>query len=86
VAHEYDTPKRDLERAGMTLARQPSEAGVDWRLTPTPSSTNLANLFVSNQNPGTGATLWCTNPLVQNDNVTVANGQWGTLSLEIAHA
>jgi len=33
VAHEYDTPERDLERAGMTLERRPSEAGVDWRLT-----------------------------------------------------
>jgi len=33
VAHEYDTPERDLERAGMALSRQPSEAGVDWRLT-----------------------------------------------------
>jgi hypothetical protein len=32
VAHEYDTPERDLERAGMTLARHPSEAGVEWRL------------------------------------------------------
>jgi len=33
VAHEYDTAERDLERAGMTLSRHPSEAGVDWRLT-----------------------------------------------------
>jgi redox-regulated HSP33 family molecular chaperone len=52
----------------------------------TPSSANLANLFVSNQPPGTGATLWTTNPFVQNDNITVTNGQWGTLTLEIAHA
>jgi hypothetical protein len=33
VAHSYDTAERDLERAGMTLSRQPSEAGVEWRLT-----------------------------------------------------
>jgi hypothetical protein len=33
VAHEYDTVERDLERAGITLSRHPSEAGVDWRLT-----------------------------------------------------
>jgi len=33
VAHEYDTVERDLERAGMTLSRHPSEARVDWRLT-----------------------------------------------------
>lgn len=33
MAHEYDTPERDLEQAGMTLSRHPSEAGVDWRLT-----------------------------------------------------
>jgi hypothetical protein len=33
VAPEYDTPERDLERAGMTLSRHPSEAGIDWRLT-----------------------------------------------------
>ncbi len=33
VAHEYDTTERDLERLGMTLARLPSEAGVEWRLT-----------------------------------------------------
>jgi hypothetical protein len=30
---EYDTVDRDLERAGMTLSRLPSEAGIDWRLT-----------------------------------------------------
>lgn len=29
----YDTDERDLERAGMTLSRHPSEAGIDWRLT-----------------------------------------------------
>jgi CHAD domain-containing protein len=33
VAHDYDTPDRDLERVGMTLSRLPSEAGVEWRLT-----------------------------------------------------
>jgi CHAD domain-containing protein len=33
VVHEYDTPDRDLERLGLTLARLPSEAGVEWRLT-----------------------------------------------------
>ena len=33
MAHEYDPAERDLERAGMTLSRHPSEAGVDWRLT-----------------------------------------------------
>jgi len=33
VAHEYDTAGRDLERAGITLSRHPSGAGVDWRLT-----------------------------------------------------
>ena len=33
MEHEYDTAERDLERAGMTLSRHPSEAGVDWRLT-----------------------------------------------------
>jgi hypothetical protein len=33
VAHEYDTAARDLERVGMTLAQQPTEAGVGWRLT-----------------------------------------------------
>jgi hypothetical protein len=33
VAHGYDTAERDLEQAGMTLVRQPSEAGVEWRLT-----------------------------------------------------
>jgi CHAD domain-containing protein len=33
VAHEYDTPDRDLEQLGMTLSRLPSEAGVEWRLT-----------------------------------------------------
>jgi hypothetical protein len=33
VTPEYDTAERDLERAGMTLSRHPSEAGVDWRLT-----------------------------------------------------
>lgn len=33
VAHEYDTPDRDVEQLGMTLARLPSEAGVEWRLT-----------------------------------------------------
>jgi CHAD domain-containing protein len=33
VAHDYDTVERDLERLGMTLARLPSEAGVEWRLT-----------------------------------------------------
>lgn len=33
MAHEYDTAERDLERVGMTLARQPTEAGVQWRLT-----------------------------------------------------
>ncbi|HEX6761586.1 MAG TPA: CHAD domain-containing protein [Gaiellaceae bacterium] len=33
VAHGYDTPDRDLEQAGMTIARLPSEAGVVWRLT-----------------------------------------------------
>jgi hypothetical protein len=33
MAHEYDTAERDLERVGMTLARQPTEAGVEWRLT-----------------------------------------------------
>jgi CHAD domain-containing protein len=33
VAHDYDTVDRDLERLGMTLARLPSEAGVEWRLT-----------------------------------------------------
>jgi CHAD domain-containing protein len=33
VAHDYDTPDRDLERLGMTLSRLPSEAGVGWRLT-----------------------------------------------------
>jgi hypothetical protein len=33
VACEYDTAERDLERAGMTLSRHSSEAGVDWRLT-----------------------------------------------------
>lgn len=32
MAHEYDTAERDLEHAGMTLSRHPSEAGVDWRL------------------------------------------------------
>ncbi|HEY7396908.1 MAG TPA: CHAD domain-containing protein [Gaiellaceae bacterium] len=33
VAHGYDTVDRDLEQAGMTIARLPSEAGVVWRLT-----------------------------------------------------
>jgi hypothetical protein len=33
VTHEYDTPERDLERAGMALTRHSSEAGIDWRLT-----------------------------------------------------
>jgi hypothetical protein len=33
VAHEHDTDERDLERAGITLSRHPSEAGVDWRIT-----------------------------------------------------
>ncbi len=33
MAHQYDTVERDLEHAGMTLSRHPSEAGVDWRLT-----------------------------------------------------
>lgn len=33
MAHKYDTVERDLEHAGMTLSRHPSEAGVDWRLT-----------------------------------------------------
>ena len=33
MTHGYDTAERDLEQAGMTLARQPSEAGVEWRLT-----------------------------------------------------
>jgi CHAD domain-containing protein len=33
VAHEYDTPDRDLEQLGLTLSRLPSEAGVEWRLT-----------------------------------------------------
>jgi CHAD domain-containing protein len=33
VAHDYDTPDRDLEQLGMTLARLPAEAGVEWRLT-----------------------------------------------------
>jgi CHAD domain-containing protein len=33
VAHDYDTPDRDLERVGMALSRLPSEAGVAWRLT-----------------------------------------------------
>lgn len=32
VAHDYDTPDRDLEQLGMTLSRLPSEAGVEWRL------------------------------------------------------
>jgi CHAD domain-containing protein len=32
VAHDYDTPDRDLERIGMTLSRLPAEAGVAWRL------------------------------------------------------
>jgi CHAD domain-containing protein len=32
VVHGYDTPDRDLERLGMTIARLPSEAGVVWRL------------------------------------------------------
>ncbi|HJQ73753.1 MAG TPA: hypothetical protein VJ814_02625 [Gaiellaceae bacterium] len=32
MTHEYDTAGRDLERAGLTLSRHPSEAGVDWRL------------------------------------------------------
>src|SRR5204863_3524274 len=33
VAHEYDTADRDLERAGVVLARLPLEAGLVWRLT-----------------------------------------------------
>jgi len=33
VAHGYDTAERDLEQAGLALTRQPSEAGIDWRLT-----------------------------------------------------
>lgn len=33
MTHDYDTSERDLERAGMSLSRHPSEAGVDWRLT-----------------------------------------------------
>jgi hypothetical protein len=33
VTPEYDTAERDLQQAGMTLSRHPSEAGVDWRLT-----------------------------------------------------
>ena len=33
MTHEYDTAERDLERAGMTLSRHPSKAGIDWRLT-----------------------------------------------------
>ena len=33
VAHDYDTVERDLERLGLRLARLPSEAGVEWRLT-----------------------------------------------------
>jgi CHAD domain-containing protein len=33
IAHDYDTVDRDLERLGMTLARLPSEAGIEWRLT-----------------------------------------------------
>ena len=33
VAHDYDTVDRDLERLGMRLARLPSEAGAEWRLT-----------------------------------------------------
>jgi hypothetical protein len=32
VANEYDTAERDLEQAGLTLVRLPSEAGVGWRL------------------------------------------------------
>jgi hypothetical protein len=32
MAHEYDTAERDLERTGLTLVRQPTEAGVEWRL------------------------------------------------------
>ncbi|HZR94955.1 MAG TPA: CHAD domain-containing protein [Gaiellaceae bacterium] len=33
VVHEYDTPDRDFERVGITLARLPAEAGAVWRLT-----------------------------------------------------
>jgi CHAD domain-containing protein len=33
VVHEYDTLDRDLEQLELTLARLPSEAGVEWRLT-----------------------------------------------------
>ena len=33
VAHEYDTPDRDLERIGVQVSRLPLEAGVVWRLT-----------------------------------------------------
>ena len=33
VAHGYDTLDRDLEQAGMSISRLPSEAGVVWRLT-----------------------------------------------------
>ena len=33
VTHDYDTPDRDLEQAGVQLSRHPLEAGVVWRLT-----------------------------------------------------
>ncbi len=33
VTHDYDTPDRDLEGAGVQLSRHPLEAGVVWRLT-----------------------------------------------------
>ncbi len=33
VTHDYDTPDRDLEQAGVRLSRHPLEAGVVWRLT-----------------------------------------------------
>jgi CHAD domain-containing protein len=32
VEHEYDTPDRDLEQAGIQVSRLPLEAGVVWRL------------------------------------------------------
>lgn len=33
VAHDYDTPDRDLEHAGVQVSRLPLEVGVVWRLT-----------------------------------------------------
>ena len=84
-----DASRRDR---GTCERKSPAYAGPIWRrvhrLSAASGERTLAqskNLSldsgswaVINENVGTGAPLWDTNPIVQNDKVTVTSGQGDT--------